>query len=126
MAVVPGGPDTGDLSRVCLDLPPIVGSAHRVGVGDPYEVLNPPAGWVQIETFTFPLFNQVLVFRGVPPRPATGDAPALRAGSSMGLSQVTIWPELAGERLEVRCLGEAGQREALERACETLVLRACG
>lgn len=93
---------------------------------DPYEVLNPPTGWTQVETFRVPMFNQVLVFRGDPPRPARGGAPTTRTGAGMGLTQVETWREAGGERLQVRCLGESGQRDTLERLCEGLLLRACG
>ena len=123
---VAGGPDTGDLSRICVDVSPLVGAAHRVGVGDPYAVRNPPSGWRHVETFTFPVFNQVLAFRADPPRSAAGSPPASQTGAAMGLTQITTWRDVAGERLQIRCLGESGQREALQRACDTLAVRACG
>lgn len=122
----PGGPDTGDLSRICVDVPPMLGRVERVGVEDPYEILNPPYGWVQVETFMVPMFNQVLVFRGDPPRPERGGEPTYRSGHGMGLFQVETWREAGGERLTVHCLGEAGQSDTLEQLCRGLLLRACG
>lgn len=123
---VASGPDTGDLSVLCLDVSPMVGKVERVGISDPYEVLNPPYGWEQIETFLVPLYNQVLVFRADPPRQALGVAPPSRTGSNMGLTQVTTYRAAAGELLRVVCLGESGQQDTLQHICDTLILRACG
>ncbi len=126
LVATPGGPDTGDPARLRVDLPLMLGAAQRVGVSDPYAVLNPHAGWVQVETLTFPVFNQVLVFRSRSPQPHVGTLPPTRPGTGMGLTQVTAGREAAGGRFQLRCLGEAGHREALERACDALLLRACG
>lgn len=110
--------------RICVTMDPPLYALHRKGVEDPYEVLNPPYGMVQLETFTFGAFMQLIVFRGDPPKPGVVEP---RVGLKRGadLAEAAGPVSVDGEVLRLSCLGHATQSSDLLAACQAARLRWC-